>query len=295
MMMPEDIAKKIKNISLDDAVHDFIRLQNIDLNETSQLSRIGLKFLDYFFFVERLCTVGAKGVSFFTFLEDFELYREKSASINRLYEQLRYKHPTNFTKCIKEIFQLYFGSINAFRPIVAMNLYDRYKPKNVLNVCSGWSGFVIGASAMNIPKITAIDNNKNLFLPYSDMIRELNKYSSSDIKFINGNALTVDISDIHYDMVICSPPYYNKEIYAHLPAPYDTKHQWEQSFYIPLFKRVWEHLEVDGRMVINVPIEIYDKCLVPLFGEADDKILLPKYRRNNKYQEFIYVYNKINE
>jgi tRNA1(Val) A37 N6-methylase TrmN6 len=176
-----------------------------------------------------------------------------------------------------------------------MNLYDRYKPKNVLNVCSGWSGFVIGASAMNIPKITAIDNNKNLFLPYSDMIRELNKYSSSDIKFINGNALTVDISDIHYDMVICSPPYYNKEIYAHLPAPYDTKHQWEQSFYIPLFKRVWEHLEVDGRMVINVPIEIYDKCLVPLFGEADDKILLPKYRRNNKYQEFIYVYNKINE
>ena len=123
MMMTEDIAKKIKNISLDDAVHDFIRLQNIDLNDTSPLSRIGLKFLDYFFFVERLCTVGAKGVSFFTFLEDFEIYREKSASINRLYEQLRYKHPTNFTKCIKEIFQLYFGSINAFRPIVCMNIY----------------------------------------------------------------------------------------------------------------------------------------------------------------------------
>ena len=58
---------------------------------------------------------------------------------------------------------------------------------------------------------------------------------------------------------------------------------------------VWEHLDMDGRMVINVPIEIYDKCLVPLFGEPTDKILLPKYNRNNKYQEFIYVYHKINE
>lgn len=65
-MMPEDIAKKIKDISLDDAVDDFIRLQNIDLEETSQLSRIALKFLDYFFYVERLCTVGNKGISFFT-------------------------------------------------------------------------------------------------------------------------------------------------------------------------------------------------------------------------------------
>ena len=57
--------------------------------------------------------------------------------------------------------------------------------------------------------------------------------------------------------------------FAHLPAPYDTKHQWSESFYKPLFKRVWEHLEVNGKMVINVPIEIYDKCLVPLFGEPN--------------------------
>ena len=295
MMMAEDIAKKIKNISLDDAVDDFIRLQNIDLQETSQLSRIGLKFLDYYFYVERLSTVGNKGISFFTFLEDFELHRQRSEYIYRLYEMKKHKYPTNFTKCVKQIFDLYFGSINLFRPIVAMNVYERYKPKNVLNVCSGWGGFLVGGCAMNIPKITAIDNNKNLFLPYTDMIQELNKYSSSDIKFICGNALTVDISKIGYDMIICSPPYYNKEIYAHLPAPYDTKKEWEESFYKPLFKRVWEHLEVNGKMVINVPIEIYDKSLVPLFGQADEKLLLPKYNKKNNYKEFLYVYHKINE
>ena len=67
---------------------------------------------------------------------------------------------------------------------------------------------------MNIPKITAIDNNPYLLEPYTDMIKELNKYSCSEINFINDNALTVDISNIYYDMVICSPPYYNIEIYG---------------------------------------------------------------------------------
>ena len=45
-------------------------------------------------------------------------------------------------------------------------------------------------------------------------------------------------------------------------------------------------------MVVNVPIEIYDSCLVPLFGEANELILLPKYKRNNKYKEYIYVWMK---
>ena len=286
------IAKKIKDIPQNLAEDDFISLQNIDLNEISSLSRVGLKFIDYFMYVERLNTVGNKGVSFYNFLDDFEMYRTKWPSINRLYENLRHKHPINFHKCAKEIYQLYFGSINAFRPIVAMKIYDRYKPKNILNVCSGWGGFVVGASAMNIPKITAVDNNRNLFQPYTDMIRELNKYSSTEITFINKNALILNLSKYQYDMVICSPPYYNKEIYGNLPEPYNTKHEWNESFYKPLFRGLDELLDTSGQMVINVPIEIYNECLVPLFGDAHELILLPRYQRNNKYKEYVYVWKK---
>ena len=286
-----NIAKEIKDITLDTAVDDFIKLQNINLEETSSLSRVGLKFIDFYFYVERLSTVGNKGISFFTFIEDWDTYR-KWPCIQRLYENLRQKHPANFHKAAKEIYQLYFGSINAFRPIVAMKIYDRYKPTNVLNVCSGWGGFVVAASAMNIPKITAIDNNPYLLQPYMDMIQELQIYSSTEIKFINNNALILNISNNSYDMVICSPPYYNKEIYGHLPAPYDTKHEWNQSLYIPLFTGVYELLQPNGKMVINVPMEIYENCLIPLFGDANEHILLPKYKRNNKYKEYIYVWMK---
>ena len=69
-MNNEQIPKLLKNITLEDAENDFVRLQCIDLEETTSLSRVGLKFIDYFTFVERLSTVGNKGISFFTFLED---------------------------------------------------------------------------------------------------------------------------------------------------------------------------------------------------------------------------------
>ena len=174
-----------------------------------------------------------------------------------------------------------------------MKIYDRFKPKNILNICSGWGGFVVGAAAMDIPKITAIDNNSNLFKPYTNMIEELKKYSKTEINFINNNALILDLSNNSFDMCICSPPYYNKEIYGYLPAPYDSKHEWNESFYKPLFRGMFELLETNGKLVINVPQEIYDACLVPLFGEAHELILLPRYQRNNKYKEYIYVWVKI--
>ena len=268
-MNNEQIAKVLKNITLEDAENDFIKLQNIYLEETSSLSRVGLKFIDYYFYVERLNTVGNKGISFFTFLEDWEIYK-RWPCIERLYENLRLKYPTNFYKISKQIFQLYFGSVNAFRPIVAMKIFDRYKPTNVLNVCSGWGGFVVGAAAMGMQNITAIDNNPNLLKPYTEMIRTLDKYSSTKIEFINNNVLTYNFSNNFYDMIISSPPYYNIEIYGHLPTPYDTKHEWNESFYKPLFTKLWGLLEPEGKLIINVPVEVYVNCLLPLFGDSNE-------------------------
>ena len=60
MTTPEklQIAKNIKNISLEDAVKDFQKLQKIDLENTNSLARTGLKFIDYFTYVVQLDTIG---------------------------------------------------------------------------------------------------------------------------------------------------------------------------------------------------------------------------------------------
>jgi len=290
-----EIAKCLKNVSFDnaiddDAIDDFIRLQNIDLEETSSLSRIGLKFMDFYTYIERLNTVGSKGISFYTFLNDFQEYYNNWPCIKRLYDKLQFKHSCN-VKCAKEIFQLYFGSINAFRPVVAMKIYDRFKPTSILNVCSGWGGFLVGACAMNIPKITTIDSNFELDIPYQDMKTALSKYSCTEIDCIFNDALNVDFSKISYDMAICSPPYYNTEIYSFMHS-YNYKFAWNILFYRPLFTKLCDHLEPGGTMVFNIPIEIYVNVLMPLLGDANEKILLSKYGRNNSYKEYNYVYFK---
>ena len=272
----ETIAKDLKNITLEEAINDFIKLQNINLEETTALSRVGLKFIDYFMYHIRLDTVGNKGISFYTFVEDFEEYRTKWKCIRRLYESLREKHPSNFYKCAKEIFQLYFGSINEFRPVVALKIYDRYKPTNVLNVCSGWSGFILAAAAMNIKNITAIDNNPLLLKPNQNIIKELAKYSSTEITFINDNVLTTDISSNFYDMIISSPPYYNKELYG-IYTDIKSKEEWNTSFYIPLFQKSWYHLKDNGFYCLNIPVCIYQDVCIPLFGVANEEIELKKY------------------
>ena len=56
---------------------------------------------------------------------------------------------------------------------------------------------------------------------------------------------------------------------------------------------MYELLEPNGKLVINIPEEIYDACCIPLFGEANELILLPKYKQNNKYKEYIYVWVKV--
>ena len=92
------IAKQIKNITLDEAIDDFIKLQNIDLEETSLLSRVGLKFINYYTFIERLSTTGNnKGISFFNFVEDWnDIYRHWPF-LKRLYnKQFMFKTSIKF-------------------------------------------------------------------------------------------------------------------------------------------------------------------------------------------------------
>lgn len=282
------------NISLDTATDDFINLQNIDLSTAASESRAGLKFLNYFTLIERLNTKGNKNISFFQFLENFDDEVLKKPYYKKLYNKLSEENPNEcFFKRAKKVFNIYFGSIAAFRPVVAMNIFERYKPTCVLNVCSGWGGFVAGAAAMNVPSVVAIDSNTNLKLPYEDMREILNKYSCSKIDFIIDDIFNVNLSRINYDMVILSPPYFKKEIYSNMPHVHTRKEDWFNKFYIPLFNSIYTHLREGGKMIVNVPAEIYESCLVPQLGAANDLIPLAKHKRKTcNYEEFIYVFYK---
>jgi hypothetical protein len=60
------------------------------------------------------------------------------------------------------IFNMYFGSVNIFRPLVSAKIYEIFKPTSILDFTMGWGGRMVGAMALNVKKYTGIDNNKNL-------------------------------------------------------------------------------------------------------------------------------------
>ena len=286
------IAKKLKNISEEEAIKDFEHLKQIDLKKVSNETRIGNKFVDYFTFPAWLETVSKKGMNYFDFLQDTEYHKKEY--IKRL---LDYQKGDDKQVALYRVFKLHCGSIGLFKPLNAMEVYKRFKPHSVLDFCVGWGSELVGAAALDVPNFIGIDLNQSLKEPFkrmTNLLKELN--TKTKIKLMFKDALKVDYSKLDYDMVLTSPPYYNVELYNGTKSR--TQEEWEQEFYIPLFTKTYKHLKKGGHYALNVPKDIYESVCIPLFGPAKIKMPLKKKARpKNKltkkgYDEYIYVWVK---
>jgi 16S rRNA G966 N2-methylase RsmD len=288
----DKIAKKIKNITEEEAIKDYEHLKIIDLKKVTNETRIGNKFVDYFTFRQRLDTVGIKGFSYFDFIKDSEYHKKKY--IKNL---LDYQKGEDKQIALYRVFKLHAGSIGLFKPLTAMEVYNRFKPKSILDFSMGWGGRLVGACALNIQNYTGIDTNKSLKEPYKKMIRLLKHLGTeTNINVIFKDALSVDYSKLNYDLVLTSPPYYNVEIYEGMKPR--TEEEWDLEFYAPLIAETYKYLKKGGHYVLNIPKKVYDNICIELLGQANLKIPLkkkshPKKNSNDKdYSEYLYVWNK---
>ena len=153
----------------------------------------------------------------------------------------------------------------------------------------GFGGRLVGALLLNYNYI-GVDLNVNLKPNYDRLMNDLGKKSSSKVTLLFQDAKDVDYSQYKYDMVFTSPPYGNIEVYEN--GIRKTPDEWAQ-FYTTVFQKLWDHLRnKDGVYAININVDIYQKYLVPLFGECEEKVELKKSTRNKKYKEFIYLWRK---
>lgn len=292
--LKQSIVKRIKNITEAQAITSYHNLKKRDLNTITNESRIGNIFVDYFTFSQRLETVSKKGMNYFEFLLNTEYH--KKPYIQKL---LIYQANTDEYVALYRIFTLHCGSIGLFKPLTAMELYNRFKPTSVLDPTMGWGGRLVGCCALDIPNYIGIDCNQHLKAPYENMVDLLvNKLkTSTNIKLLFQDALEVNYSELYYDMVLTSPPYYNIEIYQGTTRKlYD---EWNE-FYKKLFFETYKHLKVGGYFCLNINTEIYEQVCIELLGNADEIIILKKKGHpKNKfckttYKENIYVWNKTN-
>ena len=93
-------------------------------------------------------------------------------------------------------------------------------------------------------------------------------------------------------MVLTSPPYYFLEKYSNNETYNNSKKEMDNNFYIPVISNTYKYLQPGGHYCLNINKEIYENVCYKLLGEADDMISLKKSKRQNNYEEFIYIWNK---
>lgn len=228
-------------------------------------------------------TKGNKNLSYNEILEKWNEYKDKQYIKNFIT-----KIPRN--RDIKYIvYQMYFGAPQIF-PSMYINMIideigDKLSHLNILDPTMGWGTRYLGFKIH--PKFEhyiGIDTNLNLkkYYPFDDL--------QADFYFMN--CLEFDYSKIDYNLVFTSLPYYNTEKYNHQITTWKYKKEWNEKFYIPLWKKLYENLKLGGFIVLNIREDIYlsikENILLPY------KILNMKRKRkvskNNK--DFFYIWYK---
>jgi 16S rRNA G966 N2-methylase RsmD len=251
-----EVARLLKDTTQKEAKEDFEKLKELDCKKITNFSRAGLNCLDYFFLQHRIKAKTRRHISFYEAMKDKEIMnyinaksrkvRGKNLSTKTRKERLRSRY---------NLFQLYYGSINQFRPAEAKRLYCRLEPKvGILDFSAGWGGRCLGAMAYGIPYV-GIDANTNLKKSYEQMVKTLNK--DADVQFVFKPSETVDFSKYKYDLVFTSPPYFTIEEYEKMPD-YGSKQGFLDKFFKPVVREAWKHLQSPGYMALNMPKEMYD-------------------------------------
>jgi 16S rRNA G966 N2-methylase RsmD len=295
----DTISKSIKNISLETVDREMDKLIQIAPNIESFInltprSLVGNNIVDYFTFTQRLKTKGKYDVNFYEFIINLDEFKKKKFIQNMLtyYKDVKNKNNTKSEYTVlKEVYNICISAINIIRPLVYMEIYSKYKPKCVLDFCAGWGGAAVASAALKLDKYIGIEINDSLKKPYGKLVTYLGKKSPTTIEMIFEDALKIDYTNLVYDLVFTSPPYYFIQKYENNPK-YTSKKEMNEKFYVPIFTKTYNGLQKGGHYIINVCKEVYDNVLVKLFGEAHEIYPYKKSKRQNDYNEIVYVWIK---
>lgn len=251
-----EVAKTLRDISKEDAKKSYDDLIALPCPSPPSLKRAGLNALDYFFLRHRIKAKTKRHISFMNALKN----KNTTRYINEKIGKIKKRSPFFLSKesLMRErysVFQLYYGTINQFRPSEAKRIYCTLKPTvGILDFSAGWGGRCLGAMACGIP-YTGVDANTNLKSSYEKMIEFCQPVAPTRVIFKPSE--DVDFSKIDYDLVFTSPPYFMLEEYEKMPA-YGSKEAFLEKFFRPVVQSAWRHLRSGGHMALNMPKEMYD-------------------------------------
>lgn len=295
-LSPLRLAKMLRKTSLEKARKEFEELKRRECREEelAGLARVGLAALDHFFLAQRLKARTRKGLSFWEAMNDPVEIRKLRGIVRRWGRDKEGGARTSETARLYYAFQLWYGTINQFRPAFAKWVYcDLGVQRGVLDFSAGWGGRCLSAMAMGVPYY-GFDANKELRGGYARMVRSIGGDDTRvEMKF--GPSEDVDFQKYRgkYDLVFTSPPYFTIEQYRGMPR-YGSKEGFLDVFFRPVVRGVWKNLVRGGRMALNMTEEMYvaiQEELPPL----EKTMKMPIQSRGGKKgggSELVYVWKK---
>ena len=261
--MAVELAKQLRDHTRADALESYEELKAAipasppDAHTVRNGRRMGLPTLDHFFLHHRLKAKTRAHISFYDAMKD----PEKKKHLTELVVRYKKKPLSEYTKegLLKaqyQAFQLYYGSINQFRPIVAKWVYIHFQPKGILDFSAGWGGRALAAMSLGIPYI-GIDANTRLAPAYRQMIAAVQPTSSIQLLFQPAETVDFEKFKGKYDLIFTSPPYFMLEEYEKMPQ-YKSKEGFLRIFFVPTVLSSWKYLPRGGHMALNMPEEMYD-------------------------------------
>lgn len=285
------------NISKYERDESYEKLSNLNFgpNDKLTLSSVGNKASNYYFETYRMKTKTGKW-SHYARWQDLRERKKIIETDKKIHKNTPKLIGT--ASGLRSALSMSAQSVVQFKPYVAVYVYQKFKPKRILDISAGWGDRLIGAMSQNIDYV-GIDSNKRLKIPYGRMIKDFRDKTKSKVMMIFDRSENINYSKLpKYDLIFTSPPYFSLEQYEGMKQ-YENNEDFADSYFIPTVTQAWKYLSMGGILALNMPAEMYEllKMRVPMLGKV--KIIkMPIQNRfsfkgdNEKKYESIYWWVK---
>jgi 16S rRNA G966 N2-methylase RsmD len=238
---------------------------------------------------------------YMTHIYDVSSYNGKSISnlwtTENIEKALKINRRTHSTPYVSEIVrQLGFISgtskVTIYRPLLTKRIVQYFNATNVLDVCVGWGGRMLGSVCNDNVCYTGIEPFTKTFNKLTEIQEKLDLKNVSLINDRAENILKHNLFRNKFDLAITSPPYYNLEIYSNESTQshhYGSYEEWYNNFLKPVVHGVINNLHDNGKSCWSVKNFKTDKK----YNLLDDIINLHKEVGWEKMDIEFYIGNSV--